>query len=188
VQCIKVPSEYYAHLAFEYDPQAMGGRPAALDEACFLTEGELSLFYYIACSERIKRREWQKVETVIGALSSLYEGSALKSRMHRILISAKRLDAAFMALLEYEIMETSIASAIDEEHASIYKTGVSMDCFLAEVDQAIENAFSAPSRQLTRLVQLFESRRRSRSDAFALMTSSLLGGATGALLTLWLSR
>jgi hypothetical protein len=185
--CKEELSTGYSTTTFSYDPEVFSTAEDAFGTLRHNSVSELGFYYHLRRYEDSKIHAWSDIERLTQTLAELQNRKGLRARLQRSFTSAKPTTEGFIKLAQYESSEIVHKSAMQRDYSDIYSTG-DPPCFKRHLDSLIDESFTAPTGPALRILQLTEARHVKRIDTIALLISSVLGGAIGALLTLWAAK
>lgn len=185
--CKEEPGTGYSTTRFLYDPEAFADAEEAFHELVPYIASELALYYSIRRTENSKVRAWSEIDQLAQTLAERQSAKGLKARFQRSFTAAKATTEGFVKLAQYESYEITFKSSVQHDYSGVYSSD-KPPCFRRHLDALMADTFVAPTGPVLRILQLAEARHAKRVDTLALLVSSTLGGAIGALLTLWASN
>ncbi len=186
-KAFRTPSLGYAETTFYADPNLFDTLEEA--EHALLSEigSEFDLFYY---SEQMRIEEmnsWQEVEAKVRGLVQAQRPSAFWKRVRQAFRLPRLLSEAYAGILEFEALSLMNGDDWQRSFNSTYspeRDGYIKDLvLLSEKDH-----YKCPVQQRMSLLTFLESRRLQHTQNFIVLTSALLGGVAGSVITLALSK
>lgn len=172
----------YDQYAFFYNTDRFSSTQEALDALLIDLYEELDVYYLATQFEREDLYAWEELQMLSQALVELYQKRGAKGYLARAFGTSHLLDKAFISLAEFEASTLLKDNMLREDYRSTYSSDTTP--YLQKfVDERIEESFRYPSEQISKLLQLFETRRLNAVELRVVLVSAISGGIFGALVT-----
>ncbi|WP_152670606.1 hypothetical protein [Rubrobacter aplysinae] len=154
----------------------------ALSELKFSILSELDLFYLIAQLERQKGISWEQVNQLTRSLTALHQRKGARAFVARLLKSTNIVNEAFVTLAEFESNDILSYSMLQDSYSQVY-TADAYPYIKNLVDKRMNAREKYPTKQVSSLLQIFETRRLTALEIRVALISAVSGGAVGALVS-----
>jgi hypothetical protein len=186
-QSTPTPRLGYDLITFSYAPTALQDLEHARTELFDTIPDELGLFYEIVQLRSEQMYRWDYISGMMDQLVAMQRDTGLRPAIRRAFKTRKLITLSYLLLADYEAERVLAKSTIERDYADSYSQPTP-HFFRKQIDNEISRDFVAPTDASLRIVELADKRHTKRIDTIVVLTSSVLGGAIGSLLTLWLSQ
>jgi antitoxin component HigA of HigAB toxin-antitoxin module len=169
----------YDFYDFLYNTSEFPDTDAAFETLLDFLGQELDMYYRIVGVRAQKSFAWQELDALTWTVVRLHQKRGLRGHLDRLIHSKQALNAAFIALAEFEGTALLTDSSVERDYRDTYESDE--PAYLkALVDQELKNKSTYPTEQSSSLIRLFETRRLSGLELTALFLSAVVGGLIGA--------
>lgn len=169
----------YSDITFSYCKSSFPTVQAALGELFDELREELGLFYRICRDNSESYKRWAHIERLMEHLTSRPAQLSWLQHIRR----ARDLEEMSIAIAEFE------ADQISEEHGTrkafrgVYR-GAASAFLKGYVEAELEERPEFPTKPITELLAFIERRRSKALELLVVLGAAVVGGVTGALLTM----
>ena len=176
----------YDRIVFYFNPTQFKDAEEAKEEIFYEIRDELAFYYSIVQSENYNMKSWIEIENLIDQLISIQRAKHFRGFFKRLFSRSKLIDEALTSLVEFESEELWFKNSLQKRYRGLFSMG--SVCFQGYIDRELKNRTVYPVKEITRLIDFFESRREKTIESLVVLIAAILGGAVGALLTISLLR
>lgn len=172
----------YADITFQYcsseiDPNQAPKR--LFDEL----DVELGFFYDIKDADRHRILRWREIREKMSSLTEHFGTTGFLANFRSIGSISRLITELYESVTQVEINEIFNDSFIKETYQYIY--GRDESTYLEDfIKSEIDNRPIFPTKQVTNLLSLFESRRSKSVELLVFLAAAVCGGAVGSFITL----
>jgi len=182
-ESVRTPSRGYDTFLFLYDTDYFDNIEDAYDSLTQHLDGQLGLFYRIVHSGIQRDREWAHFYHVLQNIIENQKATGLRVFWRNTLRSEQPLQDAMIRLAQIEASDLDTRYRIGKELQDLH-IGDKPPELLVFLKKEVAEASSIPFQQMKEILNLLDSRRTKRLEFIMRVLSAILGGATGAWLTL----
>ena len=142
--------------------------------------------YYIVQTEVGKMNDWGKIQNLINHLIFIQRSKGIKAFFTKIFTRSKLIDETLTSLAEFESEELYFDNTNQKDYRDLFS--MRGGCFQPYIDKEINNRIVYPTKEMSRLISFFESRRTKAVESLVVLIAATLGGGVGALLTVLLTE
>jgi hypothetical protein len=184
-ECVREPSRGYDSYYFRYDGDYFEDAEDAYDSLIDHLDGQLGLFFLINHSRIQRDRDWADCYTLVQKIIEAQKKRGFKAYWRNTLRSEQALHDAMIQLAQIEASDLDTRYNVNRNLKELY-TGDKSPELLPFLESAIDDLSAIPFEQMREILNLLESRRTKRLHLIMAALSAVMGGATGAWLTLLL--
>jgi hypothetical protein len=185
-ECRLIRQVGYDVAIFSYNTERFDSAYDALEDVMREVGSQAAIVYMSNQLRNLQSRDWASIQFEMQELLENERRKGIRGIAGRLWSSSRKIKELFISLAEFESADLDISSSVEVAKDRSFK-GLSNPCLRDFVDEDIGRATPYPIRQLGQLISLFDSRRIKGLELFAIVTSAVLGGTIGALLTALLS-
>jgi hypothetical protein len=170
------------------NPQVYETTLSAKEAFIDLAKHELALYYWIIQNRNLFYKKWQSLENSVQHITNSFSKKGLKGAVEKLVFTPRYISKAVEEISQFEIDRISIENTRDSLYKGVYQSTKDVPIFRKQVDQEINNLKTYPVKQMSDLVQFIESRSVKNLEILTNILVGLLGGVTGAIITLIFTR
>lgn len=184
--CEPVYHRGYDRMDFFFAPNLYEDVYEAKDNLFRELEEEIGVFYKLIHLNLMRMRQWENLQNLVNALVSVYRTKGPRALWNRVFRVHREIQEVVIAVAEFESHELWVDYDTQRSHDALKQT---------RKEPYIDSHLRATMRdrpvfkcgQIRDLVQLLEARRSKPLEGAVVVLSAILGGAVGALITLYLT-
>lgn len=176
----------YDDIVFNFNQKIFAEANEAKDAIMEEIQDELGFFYDVVQSEVVKMFDWEPIQDSVSELIAVQRLKGIKGIWKKVFVLSKLINEAFTAIAGFESGDICINNITQRDYRDIY-LGREEQYFQSDIDKQMKERFVYPTKQTGELISFFESRRVKSVEILVVLTSAILGGVIGALLTILLS-
>lgn len=181
LQCEKIQRPGYSKINFIYSEHVFDNVSDALEELTLKLQEEFGLFYMINTIDSQRIRCWEDIEKLLAALTERFDRVGWRRLLPSRRASLKELS---IALARFEA--DKIATDYTTEQAFRHTYGRGLPTFLRDhIETAIASRFTFPTGPTAALLKFIENRRAKALELLVIIAAAVVGGITGAMITIW---
>lgn len=147
---------------------------------------EIGFFYYIVQTDVERMNDWGKIQNLINQLIFIQRSKGVKAFFTKIFTLSKLIDETLTSLAEFESEELYFNNTNQKDYRDLFS--MRDGCFQPYIDKEINDRIVYPTKEVSRLISFFESRRTKAVESLVVLIAATLGGGVGALLTILLAE
>lgn len=180
------PRRGYDRMIFYFNPTQFINAEEAKEKIFDEILNELGFFYYIVQTEVGKMHDWEKIRNLVDQLIFIQRSNGVKAFFTKIFTRSKLIDETLTSLAEFESEELYFDNTNQKDYRDLFS--MMEGCFQPYIDKEINNRIVYPTKEMSRLISFFESRRTKAVESLVVLIAATLGGGVGALLTILLAE
>lgn len=174
----------YDSIIFNYNTSVFKDADEALDYLRDSIIEEFSFVYKYISIRVEKMYQWSEIQTLVERLVTIQKTNGIIGIWQKIYTRSSLIGNVYTELAEFESKSISVAGLRQKEYNEIYR--VKDELFFQNfIDNELNEHINYPSKQMAELVSFFESRRVKNIELIIAIFASLIGGAIGAMLTIY---
>lgn len=177
----------YDEVVFLYNPHVYRDVEEAKEEIFEDIARELGLFYELVQQEAGIMHTWDEIEEMVNNLVLIQRERGVKGIAKRFLKRSQILNELVTSLVQFGSNQHFLNAMAQRDYKNIYSTGEDSP-FKPFLDKELRETYFYPIEEISKLITFVESRRAKGVEYLILLTSTILGGAIGALLTIAFSQ
>lgn len=175
----RIDSPGYSDITFSYCASSFPTALAALRELFDELREELGLFYRMCRDNSENYGRWAQIEHLMARVTRRPTRISWRQRIQR----ARDLEELSISLARFEADQVSEEHATRKAFRGVYR-GTGSAFLKAYVETEIEERPVFPTRPVTDLLAFIERRRSKALELLVVLGAAVVGGVTGALLTM----
>ena len=176
----------YDRMIFYFNPTQFMNAEEAKEKIFDEISNEIGFFYYIVQTEVEKAHDWGKIQNLINQLIFIQRSKGIKAFSTKIFTLSKLIDETLTSLAEFESEELYFDNTNQKDYRDLFS--MREGCFQPYIDKEINNRIVYPTKEMSRLISFFESRRTKAVESLVVLIAAILAGGVGALLTILLTE
>jgi len=157
---------------------------AALDKLIDELDDELALYYSIIRSRCSCYSAWERVDSQVSDIMRSEQKKGMCTRLHRACTQGHKLSVLVDDICEFRSLLISDRQMIEEAYRNTYASGGYLKPY---IDDVFNNPPQFPVIEVSELVRFREQRHSRFWEIFAVLSSAILGGLVGSLVTYFLT-
>lgn len=181
-------SKAYDTLVFKYTDTDYSCEDNALQALYEALSDELSFFYQLQREERQNIQNWTEIQESVNSILQYEEHQDWKHPLKRLIAKPKLFKKAFKDIGLFKGHKIFAKGRTDIDYASIYKNSNSEYYLKDYIDQTITELTQYPINETSELIKYFDQKNSKSIELITIITAAILGGMTGAVITIALGH
>lgn len=174
----------YDKIVFYYNSQEIKDSDEALGYLMTSIEDEFGLCYKYIQIRQQRMYSWQTIQESLQELQTMQNQFGFKAYFNRLFKRPSLIGKLFTDLAIFEARDIFNGRIRQNEYNEVYKLKDEM-FFKTFIDKEFDEKYEYPVKQITELVKFYEGRRVKSVELSIAIIAAILGGAIGALLTIY---
>lgn len=183
---VETPDKGFDIITFYYNTAKIKDSDEALDYLREYIADELGFYYKYVSFRNEKMHHWSEIQVLLNKLVAIQKIKGIKGFWQKLFKRSSLIGDVFTELAEFEGNDIELSGLRQNEYNEIYHVK-DQTFFQPFIDNELNEQINYPIKQISQLVTFFESRRVKSVELLIVLVAALIGGAIGALLTIYYS-